>query len=110
MSFSDDYDSALKSAGFWRATLLKNVFDSDISDPRQLQQEALNEVSDKELERPIDIMTSTEDSISSIEKYFKAGFTGVHVHSSSPDEMRFIQQFSKRVLSYFKKSSTASIA
>lgn len=101
LSFSDDYDKALKSTYFWRATLIKNVFDSDISDPRKLQQRALKQVSDKELEKSIDIITSIEDSISSIEEYFRAGFTTVYVHSSSPDEIKFVQEFSKKVLPYF---------
>ena len=35
VSFSEDYEEAFKSATFWRATLIKNVFDSDISDPRE---------------------------------------------------------------------------
>lgn len=105
LSFSDDYDKALKSTYFWRATLIKNVFDSDISDPRKLQQKALKQVQDKELEKSIDIMTSIEDSISSIEEYFKAGFTTVYVHSSSPDEMKFMQEFSKKVLPYFGRSA-----
>lgn len=104
VSFSDDYNKALKSAYFWRATLIKNVFDSDISDPRKLQQKALREVPDKELEKSIDIITSIEDSISSIEKYFRAGFTTVYVHSSSPDEIKFVQEFSKKVLPYYSKA------
>jgi coenzyme F420-dependent glucose-6-phosphate dehydrogenase len=101
VSFSDDYDKALKSTYFWRATLIKNVFDSDIGDPRKLQQKALKEVPYKELEKSIDIITSVDDSISSIEEYFKAGFTMVYVHSSSPDEIKFVQEFSKEVLPYF---------
>jgi len=101
LSFSDDYDKALKSTYFWRATLIKNVFDSDISDPRKLQQRALKQVSDKELEKSIGIITSIEDSISSIEEYFRAGFTTVYVHSSSPDEIKFVQEFSEKVLPYF---------
>lgn len=101
VSFSDDYESALKSTYFWRATLLKNVFDSDISDPRKLQKKALKEVSDEQLKESIDIVTSVEDCITSIEKYFKAGFTTVYVHSTSPDEIRFVKEFSKKVLPYF---------
>jgi len=102
VSFSDDYDKALKSTYFWRATLIKNVFDSDISDPRKLQQKALKQVPDKELEESIDIITTVEDSISSIEEYFKAGFTMVYVHSTSPDEIKFVQEFSKKVLPHFE--------
>jgi coenzyme F420-dependent glucose-6-phosphate dehydrogenase len=113
VSFSDDYDDALKSTYFWRATLLKNIFDSDISDPRKLQKKALKEVGDEQLKKSIDIVSSIEDCINSIEKYFKAGFTAVYVHSTSPDEMKFMKEFSKKVLPYFagriaKEKRTAS--
>jgi hypothetical protein len=79
------------------------VFNSDIRDPRKLQKKALKEVSDKELEKSINIITSIEDSISSIEEYFKAGFTYVYVHSTSPNEMEFVREFSKKVIPYFRK-------
>lgn len=105
VSFSTDYQKALKSTYFWRATLINNVFDSDISDPRKLQKKALKEISDKELEKSIDIITSIEDSISSIEEYFKAGFTFVYVHSTSPNEMEFVREFSKKVIPYFRKGT-----
>ncbi len=108
VSFSADYEKALKSTYFWRATLLKNIFDSDISDPRKLQEKALKEVPDKELEKSIDIITSIEDSISSIEEYFKAGFTTVYVHSTSPDELQFLREFCKKVHPYFKKDIKAA--
>jgi coenzyme F420-dependent glucose-6-phosphate dehydrogenase len=101
VSFSDDYDKALKATYFWRATLLPNIFDSDISDPRKLQRKAIKEVSDEQLKESIDIVTSVEDCISSIEKYYKAGFTRVYVHSTSPDELKFISEFSKKVLPHF---------
>jgi hypothetical protein len=29
------------------------------------------------------------------------GFTRVYIHSSSPNEIKFIQEFSKKVLTYF---------
>lgn len=101
VSFSDDYDKALKATYFWRATLLPNIFDSDISDPRKLQRKAIKEVSDEQLKESIDIVTSVEDCISSIEKYYKVGFTRVYVHSTSPDEVKFISEFSKKVLPHF---------
>ena len=110
VSYSDDYEKALKSTYFWRATLIKNVFNSDISDPRKLQRKALREVPDKELEKSIDITTSIEDCISSIEKYFAAGFTSVYVHSTSPDEIRFVKEFSKKVLPHFAKGEKPGVA
>ena len=101
VSFSDDYDKAIKSASFWRATLIEDIFDTDISDPRKLQRKAEKEVPDEKLAEAIQITTSIEDCIKSIEEYFKAGFTRVYVHSTSPDEVRFIQMFSKKVMPHF---------
>jgi len=101
VSFSEDYDQAFKSATFWRATLINNVFDSDISDPRKLQRKAEKEVSDEKLKQAIQITTSIEDCIKTLEEYFDAGFTRVYVHSTSPDEIRFIQMFSKKVMPHF---------
>lgn len=105
VSFSEDYDKALKSSSFWRATLVKTVFDSDISDPRKLQRKAEKEVSDEKLKQSIHIITSIEDCIRSIEEYFRVGFTRVYIHSTSPDEIKFIQMFSKRVMPHLNIAS-----
>jgi coenzyme F420-dependent glucose-6-phosphate dehydrogenase len=106
VSFSEDYEEAFKAATFWRATLIKNVFDSDISDPRKLQRKAEKDVPDEKLKQAIQITTSIEDCIRSIEQYFKAGFTRVHIHSTSPDEIKFIQMFSKKVMPHFNNTET----
>jgi coenzyme F420-dependent glucose-6-phosphate dehydrogenase len=105
VSFSEDYDKAFKSSMFWRATLIKNVFDSDISDPRKLQRKAEKEVPDEKLKQSIQIITSIEDCTRTIEEYFKAGFTRVYIHSTSPDEIKFIQMFGKKVMPYFNAST-----
>jgi coenzyme F420-dependent glucose-6-phosphate dehydrogenase len=105
LSYSKDYDRAFKSTMFWRATLIKNIFNSSISDPRKLEKKAKQQVQDKKLKESIDIITSIEDCMKSIEEYFKVGFTRVYVHSTSPDEVEFIHEFSKRVLPYFNKGA-----
>ena len=104
VSFSEDYDKAFESAKFWRATLIKDVFNSSISDPRKLEQKAKKEVADEKLKESIQIVTSIEDSIKSIEEYFKAGYTKVYVHSTSPNEMKFVHEFSRKVLPYFNEN------
>jgi coenzyme F420-dependent glucose-6-phosphate dehydrogenase len=101
ISYSEDYDKAFKSTEFWRASLIDNVFDLNISDPRQLEQKAKDEVSDDEVKKSTLIITSIEDCIKSIEEYFKAGFTRVYMHSTSPDEIKFIRDFCVKVLPYF---------
>ena len=101
ISFSDDYEKAFDSAGFWRATLIENVFGSNLSDPRKLEQRAKKEVADEKLKDSIDIITSIEDSIKSIEKYFQVGYTTVFIHSTSPNEIKFLREFKRKVLPYF---------
>jgi coenzyme F420-dependent glucose-6-phosphate dehydrogenase len=56
------------------------------------------------IKESINIVTSIEDCIKSIEEYFKAGFTRVYVHSMSPNEIEFVRTFSKKVLPYFRRN------
>lgn len=104
ISFSEDYDKAFKSAGFWRAGEIENVFDSPINDPRELQEKALKEVSDEKLKESTLIVTSIEDLIKPLDEYFKAGFTQIYLHSTSPNELDFVREFCKKVLPYFAKN------
>ena len=101
ISYSEDYDKAFKSTEFWKSSLIENVFDLNISDPRQLEQKAKDEISNEKVKKSTLIITSIEDCIKSIEEYFKAGFTRVYMHSTSPDEIRFIRDFCAKVLPYF---------
>jgi coenzyme F420-dependent glucose-6-phosphate dehydrogenase len=103
ISYSEDYDKAFRSCEFWRTSKIDNAFDRDINDPRLLEKTAKEEVSDDELKKSILIITSIEDLIKPIEEYFKAGFTQVYTHSTSPNEIEFIQKFAKKVLPYFKE-------
>lgn len=103
VSYSEDYDKAFKACEFWRTTQIDDAFNTDISDPRILEQKAQHEVSDDEQKKSIIIVTSIEDLISPIEKYFDAGFTQIYIHSTSPDEIEFIRLFSKKVLPYLRE-------
>ncbi|HJU79459.1 MAG TPA: LLM class flavin-dependent oxidoreductase [Nitrososphaeraceae archaeon] len=102
VSYSQDYEKAFKACEFWRTTQIDDAFDIDVSDPRILEEKAKQEVSDEELKKSTLIVTSIEDLISPIEKYFQAGFTQLYVHSTSPDEIEFIRLFTKKVLPYFQ--------
>ncbi|HEY7778077.1 MAG TPA: LLM class flavin-dependent oxidoreductase [Nitrososphaeraceae archaeon] len=102
VSYSQDYEKAFKACEFWRTTQIDDAFDTDISDPRVLEEKAKQEVSDDELKKSTIIVTSIEDLISPIEKYFQAGFTQLYVHSTSPNEIEFIRLFTKKVLPHFQ--------
>ncbi|HYZ59122.1 MAG TPA: TIGR03557 family F420-dependent LLM class oxidoreductase, partial [Nitrososphaeraceae archaeon] len=98
VSYSEDYDRAFESTNFWRATLIENIFNSKIADSRKLEAKAKQEVPDEKLKESIQVTTSIEECIGSIEEYLNAGFTKVYVHSTSPEEIKFIQTFCKKVL------------
>src|SRR5215207_2758741 len=59
------------STEFWRSSLIENVFDLNISNPRQLEQKAKDEISDEKVKKSTLIITSIEDCIKSIEEYSK---------------------------------------
>jgi coenzyme F420-dependent glucose-6-phosphate dehydrogenase len=101
ISYSDDYDKAFKSSEFWRAGEIEDVFNTDINDPRDLQKKAKQEVSDDKVKESTLIATSIDDLFKPIEEYFKAGFTQVYLHSTSPNELEFVQKFCNKVLPYF---------
>ena len=65
-----------------------------------LEKAVASNITDEDVKKSILIITSIEDLIKPIEEYFKAGFTKVYLHSTSPNEIDFIQKFSK-ILSYF---------
>ena len=101
ISYAEDYDKAFKATEFWRASLIEDIFDLDISDPRKLEQKAKEEVPDEKVKESTLIVTSIEDLIKPIEEYFKVGYTRVYVHSTSPNEIEFIQAFCDKILTYF---------
>jgi coenzyme F420-dependent glucose-6-phosphate dehydrogenase len=105
VSYSKNYEQAFNSSKFWRATLLKDAFNTSISDPRKLEQKAKQQVPDQKLKEHIEITTSIEDCIKSIEEYFKIGFTKVYVNSTSPNEIEFVREFGKKVYPISKNKS-----
>ena len=101
VSFDPEYERAFESVKRWRATNLEGVLTSEIYDPRELERRAEEEVSDESLKETWEIVTSIDETTGSIEGLFKAGFTRVYVHSSSPNEMGFIRAFASEVLPHF---------
>ncbi len=101
ISYSEDYDKAFKSSEFWRAGDINDVFNTEINDPRKLQEKAKQDVSDEKLKDSTFIVTSLDDLIKPIEEFFKAGFTQLYLHSTSPNEMDFVQKFCTKILPYF---------
>jgi hypothetical protein len=66
-----------------------------------LQRKAKQEVSDDKMKESTLIATSIDDLFKPLEEYFKVGFTQVYLHSTSPNELEFVQKFCSKVLPYF---------
>ncbi len=101
-SWAPDYDSALDSVKVWRSTMVPGVLDSDISDPRKLEEKGAKEVPDKKIEETWKIVTDVEDLIKPIQELSKQGYNYIQVHSSSPNEMEFVREFGRRALPHLK--------
>ncbi len=104
VSWANDYESAIASTRRWKAGLLPNLFEDPIADPRTIEKLGLDNVPDKALDEIYVISTNPEDHIKRIEEAFACGFDHICLFSSSPDEERTIEMYSKQVLPYFSKS------
>jgi coenzyme F420-dependent glucose-6-phosphate dehydrogenase len=103
-SYNPDYDKALDSVRIWRSTMTAGVLDSDVSDPRHLEKKGEKEVSDKKIEETWTIVTSINDLIKPIEDLMRQGYNRIQVHSSSPDEFQFVEQFTENALPILKQN------
>ena len=101
-SYDKDHQRALDSTRVWTSTMLKGILASDLADPRKLQERGDREVTDKDIESVWSVVTDVEDLIEPIELLIKEGFNMIQVHSASPNEPSFIQDFGRRVLPHLK--------
>jgi len=101
-SYDRDYQRALDSTRVWTSTMLKGILASDLADPRKLQERGDREVTDKEIESVWSIVTDVDDLVKPIGELTEEGFNVVVVHSASPDEASFIEEFGRRVLPQLK--------
>jgi coenzyme F420-dependent glucose-6-phosphate dehydrogenase len=103
VSYDEDYEKALASIRCWAGTALPFVFNYPIFDPRQI--ESYGElVGNEQLAKLWCIGTSPEPHIKRIENLIRLGFTNVHISSSSPNEMKTIQMYSREVLPYLRET------
>jgi coenzyme F420-dependent glucose-6-phosphate dehydrogenase len=105
-SFNEDYERALDSVKIWRSTMVPGVLSSDTSDPRELEEKGEKQVSDQKIEDTWKIVTNVEDLIKPIEETVKQGYNYIQVHSSSPNELDFVKQFTEKALPHLKEMYT----
>ena len=103
MAYDKDYDRAVQAVRKWSATLLDEMFNTDISDPREIEKRGSANVTDRQLAEVFPIATSEEEFIRRIEEYFGCGFDHVYVQLNTFNDEAAIELFRSKVLPYFKR-------
>jgi len=98
ISYDEDYEEAERSCRCWMPNEVPNIIGLPISDPRALEELGKREGNISAWH----ITTTPEDHIKMIEEHIKLGFNRIQLHSSSPDEAKFIARYGKEVLPYLK--------
>jgi hypothetical protein len=109
MAYDEDYDRAVKTLRKWAATLLNEMFTTDISDPRQIEERGKS-VTDEELTKVFPVATDEHEFIRRIEQYFKCGFDHAYVQLNTNDDEKAIELFRDKVLPYFGPGEKKNIA
>jgi coenzyme F420-dependent glucose-6-phosphate dehydrogenase len=99
ISYDEDYEKAQGSCRCWMPNEVPNVISLPISDPRELE-ELGKRGGDI---RAWHITTNPEEHIKLIEDHIRLGFNRIQLHSSSPDEAKFIERYGKEVLPHIKE-------
>lgn len=104
VAYDSDYDKALNHLSRWKTVLIPNVFAEQVSDPRVLEAQAASV--DPKLLTSVQatVCTSVEDVVKAVEKYINVGFNQLQIHSCSPDEKMFLNDFGVKGLSYLKQT------
>ncbi len=101
VAYDEDYDRAVKTLRKWAATLINEMFTTDISDPREIEERGKS-ISDKELAEVFPIATDENEFIKRIEQYFKCGFDHAYLMINTFDDEKAFSLFERKVLPYFK--------
>lgn len=103
MAYDPDYDRAVQAMRKWAAELLDEMFNTSISDPREIEKRGREGVTDRQLAEVFPIATNEESLIRAVEQYFECGFDHAFVQLNTHDDEKAIDIFRKRVLPYFRE-------
>jgi coenzyme F420-dependent glucose-6-phosphate dehydrogenase len=97
--YGEDYDKAVKAARKWKSSLIPDVFNSRIYDPRELEKRG-SMYPDSVLAKTWTALTSKEEIIKKAEDAIAMGFNEIEFHCASTDEEDFLDVCRKDVLPY----------
>ena len=104
VGYDEDYERAVKASRKYAASILPEVFNNNISNPKEIE-ELGNKVTDEQLAEVFPIATDENEFIKRIEQYFDCGFDHAYLMINTFDDDKALDLFEKKVLPYFKSGS-----
>ncbi len=97
VSYDEDYDKALKACRFWATTLIPWPVKTLLGDPVDVESMA-KLISEDALKTYFIISNDPEDHLKGVQRFIKAGYTNLIVHSTSPDPVSTAKIYGKNVI------------
>lgn len=101
LSYDEDEDRALKACKKWAASTVRQIFSSNIYDPRELERIAMMQTDDQ-LKENFLISSDTDTFVRIAIECVKMGFTHINFSSISPNQSNFIKVFGEKVIPQIK--------
>jgi len=102
VSYHVDYDKALQSALYWAPTAIPRKIREKIYDIREFE-DLIGEEEIKKIKETWLITTDVDEIIKSLEYFLKLKFDIIFIHSSSPDERKFLQVLGRDILPWMRE-------
>ncbi|MEM4239323.1 MAG: LLM class flavin-dependent oxidoreductase, partial [Nitrososphaerota archaeon] len=102
VSYDPDYEKALKGAVFWAPTAIQREKRERVADPRELES-MVGEVEIEKIKKTWLITSDSDDIYKALGEFLKLGFDRVFIHSSSPDEEKFLNLLGREILPWIRE-------
>ena len=96
-SFDEDEEKSLQSIRFWRGSMIKAFFETDIHDPRKIEENGMI-IEDDSLKKNLFLINSAEEAIKKISAYTDAGITEIALTNSSPNKQKLIDLLVNKII------------
>lgn len=102
VSFDEDYQRAYQDTRHWGALALSAEEKMNVEDPVEMERLADALPAERTAQRWI-VSTDAEEHVEKIKPYIDLGFNHLVFHAPGPDQERFLQLYSQRVIPLLRK-------
>lgn len=104
-SFDEDKQKALQSIEFWKGAMIKAMYEVDIHDPREIQENG-QIVGNDVMEKMAFVISNAEEGIQKLKKYVELGFTDIVLINSSPDKEKLVKLLAQDIIPTINEGQT----